>query len=144
MNILFKVLIPSSAVLFLMGCQKSSEAPAQTPATQTEKTVSVAKPVEAKAVVQTSYQCDHNKMIYATYDNSDANQSKVTLIIDGKTYQLTQAVAASGARYTTEHGPLDGFGLDWHTKGADAIASTITFDHAVKPNSEKILFTCHE
>jgi membrane-bound inhibitor of C-type lysozyme len=143
MNHLSKLVIPAalcSAVL--VGCQQ----PADKPQSSSVAPITAAAPVEnsnpVATVINSTYTCDNGKIIAAVYDNRQADQSKVTLTIDGKTYQLTQAVAASGARYTTEQGINPEQGLSWHTKGADAVASTITLDHTAKPEDEKTLFSC--
>lgn len=154
MSLLTKVFLPAVVCsMALVGCQKTVEkvetpAPA-TPVAAPSDTASASAPavVDSSAsasIVNTTYSCDQGKTVTAEYDNTQAAQSKVALTIDGKTYQLNQAVAASGARYTTEQGLTANQGLSWHTKGPVAIASTITLDHTAKPEDEKVLLNCTE
>lgn len=150
MTILAKVLIPSVLCsMALLGCQKSVEqtdasAVTTTPAQETSATTTPATTNDATSSMSTTYTCDQGKTVIASYDNTQPDQPKATLSIDGKTYQLHQAVSASGARYTTEQGLNPDQGLSWHTKGKDAIASTITLDHTAKPEDEKVLLSCTE
>ncbi|HWK42656.1 MAG TPA: MliC family protein [Croceibacterium sp.] len=65
-----------------------------------------------------SYDCLPAQRLTATYDNS-VEPSKATLVLDGKTYELTVGISASGARYVTEQGRTSGKTLVWWTKGQD-------------------------
>lgn len=153
MNSILKAFVPVSVLsIALLGCQKPSDISA--PARQTAEQVAALqnKPVEQvnrdtsqnPNMIRANYDCDDGKSVTAIYDNNNPKQSKVTLSIDGKEYYLSQAISGSGARYTTEQGLNPEQGLDWHTKGPEAIASTMTLDHTAKPEDEKTLFSCKE
>ncbi len=153
MNSVLKAVVPVAVLsVALFGCQKQGDKSA--PATQTaEQAASIQnKPVDQLTrdasqnpnMIRANYACDNGKTIVAIYDNNNPKQSRVTLTIDGKEYYLTQAISGSGARYTTEQGLNPEQGLDWHTKGPEAVASTITLDHTAKPEDEKNLFSCKE
>lgn len=153
MNSVLKAGIPVILLsVALLGCQKQDDKSA--PATQTAEQAAAMqnKPVDQVTrdasqnpnMIRANYACDNGKTIVAIYDNNNPKQSRLTLSIDGKEYYLTQAISGSGARYTTEQGLNPEQGLEWHSKGAEAVASTITLDHTAKPEDEKILFSCKE
>ena len=153
MNMILKAVVPVSLLaVALSACQKPADksAPAaqtteQAAAIQGQPTEQVsAETAQNPNMIRASYDCDNGKTVLAVYDNNNPQQSKVTLTVEGKEYHLTQAVSGSGARYTTEQGLSPEQGLDWHTKGPEAIASTITLDHTAKPEDEKTLFSCKE
>ena len=153
MNPILKVMLPVGVLsIALLGCQKPADKSA--PASQTAEQAAAIqnKPMDQVStpdsqnpnMIRASYTCDNGKTVQAVYDNNNPEQSTVTLSMDGKDYHLTQAVSGSGARYTTEQGINPEQGLDWHTKGPEAVASTITLDHTAKPEDEKTLFSCKE
>lgn len=72
------------------------------------------KPVQAAETV--SYACDNGMKITASYDNSAPENPKTTLTIAGKQYSLSNAVSASGSRYTSMSGMTDGKAIEWWTK----------------------------
>lgn len=153
MNSVLKAAIPVALLSFaLLGCQKSDDTSAPAKQTAEQAAAIQNKPVEELTrdtsqnpnMIRANYDCDNAKTVVAVYDNNNPKQSKVTLTIDGKEYYLTQAISGSGARYTTEQGINPDQGLDWHTKGPEAVASTITLDHTAKPEDEKTLFSCKE
>ncbi|MBX3485040.1 MliC family protein [Phenylobacterium sp.] len=81
-------------LLAFAACGRSPErAPAATPA--------------ASAVTTAVYECPDGRRITATYDRQSAE-----LRIGDRTYRLTTAISASGARYV-------GDGVQWWTKGLD-------------------------
>lgn len=56
--------------------------------------------------------------LHATYLESGST-SKARLTIDGKVYELTNVISASGAKYSTDEGRAPGKTLVWWTKGED-------------------------
>lgn len=135
MNLLCKTLLATTVLpLGLAGCQSDY---ALSKVVRPQSTL-------ASTTIQKTYQCDNGKLVKAIYDNSDVNQSKVSLLIGGKSYQLTQIIAASGARYITAQGLVSGQGLEWHSKGASAIASSVALSNSSSADQQAVLFSCSE
>ncbi|WP_204352211.1 MliC family protein, partial [Klebsiella variicola] len=70
----------------------------------------------ASAPTATAYDCRPMLKLSAAYDNSGATP-KVQLTIGEKMYELTEVIAASGAKYATDRGRAPGKTLVWWTKG---------------------------
>lgn len=108
-----KVLVALGPAILLAGCgqseQETAAADAAT-ATPTDTAIVAATPI--------SYDCLPAQRLTASYDNS-TDPSKAILTLDGQTYELTAAIAASGVRYVTEQGRSPGKTLVWWTRGQD-------------------------
>lgn len=81
----------------------------------------------ASASNTVKYSCDDGKSVTAVYKNAEKKESKdgattasssstVTLTIDGKSYTLSDAISASGARYSGKEGPTKGRFFTWWEK----------------------------
>lgn len=92
------------------------------------------------AIVEVAYTCADGRRIEARYDNTRPGQSGARLQLDGRSFELYNVVAASGARYATESGLRDGYGLQWWTKGDEATLSEMLMDHTAPGAVE--LTTC--
>lgn len=110
---------------------------------QHEPSVSSAQ-VAAVASTAINYTCTPSQNIVATYDNSNPATPKAVLIIDGVRYELYAVVSASGARYATEQGIQPEQGMQWHTKGNNAMLTSMSLDHTARPEDEKTMFECTE
>ena len=133
------------SIITVAGCQQKTDE--LTSSEVSTKTGSQSKPsagVNNPNITKTTYQCDQGKVIYATYDSSNINSPKASLIIDGRQYELYNVIAASGALYATEQGINPGQGMRWHTKGLEATLETMTLDHTADPSQETLLMRCQE
>ncbi len=74
---------------------------------------------ETPTVIAASYDCKPAMKVDVVYDNSDPETSRAKVTIDGKTYDMTIARSASGARYATDAGRSPGKTLVWWNKGND-------------------------
>ena len=78
--------------------------------------------------------------------HTDSDPATAHLLIDGLEYDLTQVPSASGAKYSTEAGVLDGFGMSWHSKGneqdAQAVLSGVVLDHTANPDDAPVWYRC--
>lgn len=108
-----RALLAGSALLALAACNKPAAPPprppppppAASPAVVAPELTPPAAPVNPVVTI-TSYICTGGKPLEAGYPNP----TSAVVIWQGRAYSLTQAIAASGARYT-------GFGLQWWTRG---------------------------
>jgi len=105
-----RAFLAASALLALAACNKpAATAVAPPPVTAPPPTVAPPAPVTGAVnppVVIANYLCTGGKTVEAGYPSA----TTVVVIWQGHAYTLTQAPAASGARYT-------GFGLQWWSKG---------------------------
>ncbi len=109
-----RALLAGTALLALAACNKPAATPPRPPppppaaasptivAPELEPQGAPVNPV----VTITTYTCAGGKPLEAGYPNP----TSAVVIWEGRAYSLTQAPAASGARYT-------GFGLQWWTRG---------------------------
>ncbi|MEC7119344.1 MAG: MliC family protein [Pseudomonadota bacterium] len=149
-NNLIKNSLLSSAVVLamtLVACSKNeptntSDSVANDAPVMQQDTQPSTDPAATDAVTTQVYTCTPDKTITATYDNSNAEQPKAMLDIDGVSYDLYSVAAASGARYATEQGINPEQGMQWHTKGDSAMLMTMTLDHTANPDDEQVLFDC--
>ncbi len=88
-------------------------------------------------VIEAEYRCQGGQTILARYDNTDPNAARALLTIQGKQFNLRQAVSGSGARYTSEQGLKPGTGIEWWIKGDDATLGEVLLD-ATAPTSTPI------
>jgi membrane-bound inhibitor of C-type lysozyme len=107
-----KALIALSPAFLLAACGGSKTEPAPT------DTATSATPTAAMADAPVAYDCLPAQRLSVAYDNS-ADPAKAALTLDGRTYDLTVGVSASGARYVTENGRTAGKTLVWWNKGQD-------------------------
>ncbi|HQW64363.1 MAG TPA: MliC family protein [Pseudomonadota bacterium] len=92
------------------------------------------------AIVEVAYTCADGRRIEARYDNTRPGQSGARLQLDGRSFELYNVVAASGARYATESGLRPDHGLQWWTKGDEATLSEMLMDHTAP--GPVLLTTC--
>lgn len=114
-----------SCVLLILGCRQ--------------------QPTEASGVevpFTRTYGCGSFGEIVARYDNSGTDRSKVRLTIHGASRDLVRVVAASGARYATEHGLTPDHSLIWWTSGPEATLLEMPLDHTATLADAHILATC--
>jgi membrane-bound inhibitor of C-type lysozyme len=95
---------------------------------------------DAAASASQTYRCDNGKTVTAVYDNSGP-AARATVTVDGRSYVLTVARSASGARYTSEQGPTPDKLFTWWTRGAEATWRESPLDHTAAAN-ETIVATC--
>jgi membrane-bound inhibitor of C-type lysozyme len=89
-----------------------------------------------------TYRCGSFGKIVARYDNSGADRATVRLTVGGASRDLVQVVAASGARYATEHGLNPDHSLIWWTSGPEATLLEMPLDHTATLEDARILATC--
>lgn len=80
-------------------------------------------------VFTVTYTCKSGQNVVVRYDNTDPAAPTATLEYKGKSFALYNVRSASGARYATEQGLAPDKGLQWWTKGNDAILSEMLMDH---------------
>jgi membrane-bound inhibitor of C-type lysozyme len=86
-------------------------------------------PAAAENVITATYRCQSGQTIIARYDNSNPDAPTARLEYRGRTFDMYNVRAASGARYATEQGLSPDKGLQWWTKGDDATLSEMLMDH---------------
>jgi membrane-bound inhibitor of C-type lysozyme len=86
-------------------------------------------PAAAENVITATYRCGSGQTIVARYDNTDPDAPTALLEYKGRTFDMYNVRAASGARYATEQGLSPDKGLQWWTKGDDATLSEMLMDH---------------
>lgn len=91
--------------------------------------------------IKLSYKCDNGKMLKAIYINSAAKQS-ASIQYDGKTIDMYSTVAASGAKYASETGLVDGEGLIWWTHDDEGMLQSMILDHTVSADDYPIIAQC--
>lgn len=143
MKILFPLLVTSA--LFLTACEREA---AQPVGSDTEAVTAVDFDEGHQQDVTLTenlpailYDCDNGERIQARYDNRTENTS-VTLAIDGKSYWLYSVPTASGARYASEQGLQPEEGMQWLTKGNEALLTNLILDHTVPAEEATILARC--
>lgn len=96
------------ATTSLAACGTSETDQTTAPIAETETVETQAVETETtEAVTNISYKCEDGSVVEASYPTTET----ATVLIDGKTVEMTSAVSASGARYT-------GGGWEWWTKGS--------------------------
>lgn len=68
-----------------------------------------------------SYDCSPAQALTVQYINSSGADSKALVTLNGRTFTLTEARSASGARYMTEEGRTLGATLVWWNKGNEGM-----------------------
>jgi len=133
MRMLFLIAIP--ALLSACG-QKADDAP--------EKTGAPAEPLVtlAQATESAAYVCEKDLPITAIYGTNLAGQPDVALIVQGRNFNLTQTVSASGARYAGADGLEPGMGLVWWVKGNTAMLQQVPADKIADPAAPQTIKTC--
>jgi membrane-bound inhibitor of C-type lysozyme len=86
-------------------------------------------PAAAENVITATYRCQSGQTIIARYDNSNPDAPTARLEYGGRTFDMYNVRAASGARYATEQGLSPDKSLQWWTKGDDATLSEMLMDH---------------
>jgi|APFre7841882724_1041349.scaffolds.fasta_scaffold01550_8 membrane-bound inhibitor of C-type lysozyme len=94
----------------------------------------------AGAITEVAYTCADGRRIVARYDNTRPGESGARILIDGRSFEMFNVVAASGARYSTETGLRSGHGLQWWTRGDQATLSEMAMDHTAP--GPVVLTTC--
>lgn len=123
-------LLAAAAALGLAACGSAPERGAD----------GAASDAAPAAIVEVAYTCADGRRIEARYDNTRPGQSGARLQVDGRSFELYNVVAASGARYATESGLRPDHGLQWWTKGDEATLSEMLMDHAAP--GPVLLTTC--
>lgn len=80
-------------------------------------------------VIEANYTCDSGATVDVRYDNSNPDAPTATLRYKGRSFEMYNVLSGSGARYATEQGLLPDHGLQWWTKGNEAIMSEMLMDH---------------
>jgi membrane-bound inhibitor of C-type lysozyme len=91
----------------------------------------------AEDIITVTYRCESSQTVIARYDNSNPDAPTALLEYKGRTFEMYNVRAASGARYATEQGLSPDKGLQWWTKGDDATLSEMLMDHTA-PEPVKI------
>jgi membrane-bound inhibitor of C-type lysozyme len=91
-------------------------------------------------VIEAAYECTPAMALSVKYDNT-VDPPKATVTLDGKTYDMTLALSASGARYMTTSGRTPGMTLVWWNKGRDGFLQEGKGATSV---DEKNIATCTE
>lgn len=130
-----RLLLASAALLTLAACGQFAEKP-EPPATEEP-----AFPL-ASAERSVAYVCERDLPITAIYGTNREGTPDVALIIRGTDIRLTQAVSASGARYTSPIGLETGMGLAWWTKGDEAMLQQAPRDQIDDPGAATTIRTC--
>lgn len=131
-----KQLLITAAALALAACGQFAEKP-EPPAPADEPAFPL-----ATAERSVAYVCERDLPITAVYGTNREGTPDVALIIRGTDIRLTQAVSASGARYTSPIGLETGMGLAWWTKGDEAILQQAPRDQIDDPGAATTIRTC--
>jgi membrane-bound inhibitor of C-type lysozyme len=123
--IMLKRILPAAALvapLFAAACGerpaepvKEAAAPAPEPAPPP-----AAAPAAPPELIEASYECVPVMALSAKYDNS-VDPPRATVTLDSKTFDMTLAPSASGARYVAIIGRSPDTTLVWWNKGADGV-----------------------
>lgn len=89
-----------------------------------------------------TYGCGSFGEVVARYDNSGTDRSTVRLTVGGTSRDLVEVVAASGARYATEHGLTPDHSLIWWASGPEATLLEMPLDHTATFADARTLATC--
>jgi membrane-bound inhibitor of C-type lysozyme len=90
----------------------------------------------AEGIIAVTYECESGQTIVARYDNTDPDAPTTRLEYKGRTFEMYNVRAASGARYATEQGLSPDKGLQWWIKGDDAALSEMLLDHTAPEPAE--------
>lgn len=102
-------------------------------------TAALSKATASKSV---AYTCEKDLPITAVYGTDLAGSPDVALIVQGRNFNLTQTVAASGARYATAEGLDPGMGLIWWEKAGTAMLQQVPSDKLADPAAAQTIKTC--
>ena len=95
-------------------------------------------PLPAPAMIEATYDCKPAMALSVKYDNS-VDPPKAVVTLDGKTYDMTLAPSASGARYMTTSGRSPDMTLVWWNKGNDGLLQE---GKGATSDDEKTIATC--
>lgn len=97
---------------------------------------------KATASKSVAYTCEKDLPITAVYGTDLAGNPDVALIIQGQNFNLTQTVAASGARFASPQGLEPGMGLIWWEKGGTAMLQQVPSDKLSDAAAAQTIKTC--
>jgi membrane-bound inhibitor of C-type lysozyme len=92
------------------------------------------------AMVEASYECVPVMTLSVKYDNT-ADPPRAAVTLDGKTFDMTRALSASGARYMTLEGRSPGMALVWWNKGQEGFLQEGKGEAMA---DDKVIATCVE
>ena len=128
------------ASLAVAACGERPAEPKQETATPAATEPAPPAPDAPPEVIEASYECVPAMAVSARYDNS-VDPPKATVTVDGKAYDMTLALSASGARYMTVNGRTPGMTLVWWNKGHDGFLQE---GKGATSDDEKNIATCTE
>jgi len=116
--------MPNRVLLLALPLALASCGPKE-PTTETIATPSPAATPDPAATptsetIEAVYDCPPNRTVTVVYNNAATPQT-ASVTFDNQTYAMTQAMSASGARYTTNEGRSPGMTLTWWNKGNDGM-----------------------
>jgi len=108
------------------------------PATEPGPPPPAPEPAAPPEIIEASYDCTPAMALSVKYDNT-VDPPKAAVTLDGKTYDMTIAPSASGARYLTASGRTPGMTLVWWNKGKDGMLQE---GKGATSDDEKTIATC--
>lgn len=76
-----------------------------------------------------AYRCGGSQLIRVVYDNTTPTAPVARLVFDGQTFEMRSVRSERGStRYASDSGLRAGHGLQWVTRGNEAILSEIALD----------------
>lgn len=136
--------LPAAALiapLLVAACGERPAEPTQeaaAPAATEPAPLAPDAPLPAPAMIEASYDCTPAMALSVKYDNS-VDPPKAAVTLDGKTYDMTLAPSASGARYMTTSGRTPDMTLVWWNKGNDGMLQE---GKGATSDDEKTIATC--
>ncbi|QMW22270.1 MliC family protein [Sandaracinobacteroides saxicola] len=129
-----RALLPVAALLTLAAC---GDKPAPPP-----EPLKGGKAAPGEGIRHMFYACADGTKAQASYGRNAAGQANVTLTFRGKTGQLTEFPAASGAKYSAENLLEPDKLLIWWEKNGEATVMESLLDDSAKPEDARTLTTC--
>jgi membrane-bound inhibitor of C-type lysozyme len=128
------------APLAVAACGERPAEPKQEAATPAATEPAPPPPDAPPQVIEAGYECVPAMALSVKYDNS-VDPPKAVLTLDGKTYEMTRAISASGARYMALDARSPGMALVWWNKGQEGFLQEGKGEAMA---DEKIIATCVE
>ena len=135
--------LPAAALiapLLIAACGERPAEPKQEAAAPAATEPAPPAPDAPPEVIEASYECTPAMTLSVKYDNS-VDPPKAAVTLDGKTYDMTIAPSASGARYMTVSGRTPDMTLVWWNKGRDGFLQE---GKGATSDDEKTIATCTE